>query len=222
MAVIAGVVVMGTPAVADVITYSDDTFNSADWGYSAYYVTGGASLAAIGQHLGIGNPAPSRQTYAVFGGPGILMVGNDLVSSMVDPAALPGPITSLDFQFDYLSQVNDGDSGYYSRISPAVYQDGIFYTAGFPSMHTYWETGVWTGLTAANLADVGGTLHPDFSATGSPFYLGYTNYFSSGTYGGSWSEFVDNWSGSVNYVPEPTTLGLLALGGLTMLRRRRT
>jgi len=183
------------------VTYSDTTFNDIDWGYSAYYTTGGAALAAIGQDGGTGNPAPSRYATVTLPGPGILVVGNYFGPAMVDPAALPGAITSLDFQFDYLSQVDDGASDYYSRIAPAVYQDGIFYTTGFPSMHTYWETGTWTSLTAANFVDIGGTLHPDFSAAGSPFYLGYSNYFSSGTFGGGWAQFVDNWSGTVNYAP---------------------
>jgi len=33
---------------------------------------------------------------------------------------------------------------------------------------------------------------------------------------------IDNWTFTVNPVPEPATLSLLALGGLVILRRRRS
>lgn len=140
-------------------------------------------------------------------------------SQTYDPSA--GAILSL----DHLSQHQKigASSSQGTTTYVVVEQDGNIY---FSSVNQVTNSSLWSsfnhpGLTAANfsLLKVDGSetdeaLHPDFSETGGQlsFGVGFSNTPNSETF--AINHGIDNWSVTLDTVPEPSTF---FLGGLTLL-----
>ena len=99
-------------------------------------------------------------------------------------------------------------------------QNGSYYipnVADYPTANQ-WVSFAHTGLTASDFSLIGGSSHPDFSASGSPIEFGY--YTSNGTgFGtGHTDSGIDNYSASI--VPEPSSTALILFGTVLCFRRR--
>lgn len=131
-----------------------------------------------------------------------------------DPS-VGGPLTDLSFSID--SRYED----YLQAIGFVVEQGGNFWVVG------YWiNTPSWTTYTLANPANTDfaplSTSQPplpDFSASGAPIHFGFGSANSSaGGWGYTTLGYYDNFS--VNFVPAPGAMAILALAGVASRRRR--
>src|SRR5689334_10455875 len=230
------VIVLVGPILADPVTFSDGTFNDADWSATEICCGVGVSFAA-GQVATGGNPGAYRQTDLVWSGPGAIVthLNHDAV---YDPA-VEGAITTLDYSFDNIELSNYG-VGYAMLIS----QNETGYIAFPPfgvglddTTSPFWSHVSHTGLTASNFWEDNSNLtHPDFSSTGAPIQFGYWTSDS-----GDWVHEdlsgIDNWSVTLNSgiepppdpepepasSPEPSSallLGSIVAGIMAFCRRR--
>ncbi len=235
------VIVLVGPILADPVTFSDGTFNDADWAATQIglplcgCVDEGSFVA--GQVATGGNPGAYRETHLVWSGPGPI-VGHLNHNAVYDPA-VEGAITTLDYSFDNIELSNYG-VGYAMLIS----QNGTGYIA-FPVLglglddttSPLWTHVSHTGLTASEFwEDNSNGTHPDFSSSGAPIQFGYWT-----SDGGLWVHEdlsgIDNWSVTLNSglepppVPEPEPssspepssvllLGSIVVGMMAFFRRR--
>jgi hypothetical protein len=114
----------------------------------------------------------------------------------------------------YAVRVNSYDllnysfGGHSSEIT--LYKDSV---GGTPLVATYADNNVASGP--------GASQHYDLIAGGSVFYAGTVVLEVKHINGTNWTLALDNLSFEQQLVPEPATLGLFAMGGLALLRRRR-
>ena len=218
-------------------SFFDGVFNDSDWSLTVLTnATGTGSTAQANQIPAGGNLNEYRRirhqlvvTGAPFNG---AVHSLHLNNSAFYTPSTQGAISYIDYSEDSINFVPDtivpGDGQatgllilqngkYYREQNPLM---GIPYYAGYSS----WKANVSQGLLAADFAEVspaGVVLiasNPDFSAAGSTMQLGFYRG-NSGNGGYSTDCGIDNWS--VTIVPEPASLGLLALGGLLALAQRR-
>ena len=81
--------------------------------------------------------------------------------------------------------------------------------------------GLWEPTTTNYFVDV--SQHPEFSATGSSIELGF---FARNGHSESDNPMInnvgfDNWTVSIEPVPEPTTFAFLTLGALVLKKRKK-
>jgi hypothetical protein len=176
------------------------------------YATGGADLATPSL-----NEAHNVALYQVTDGSGAALSSPLLLASTTVPAG-----TAADaFDGPYLDDSGITDSGfYYENISPITLTTGATYAVEAYNIggvdkfgSAIGETSVGTDLTFADEGFAPSITSMDGPESGQ----GYTPDAQQGLYG----------AGSFGYtiapVPEPTSIGLLAIGGLmTLTRRRRT
>jgi hypothetical protein len=118
--------------------------------------------------------------------------------------------------------------------------NGSWAEVALQSMRSQDQTGNWiSGLKAEYHDDLSFTSTPVLTLYGEgpidhgwvwsgtpgqssiiPKYQGVSPANWGGIYNG-WSSFAERLSGEVLVIPEPATLSLLALGGLTLLRKRK-
>ena len=145
-----------------------------------------------------------------------------------DPSLLC-PISTIDYTAD-LKVVGAQVSGV--TTGPMLIQDGEYYILAIPLVLNFesWITEKRLGLTSADFVRVsqygpGGidiSRHPDLSGPA----IGLGMFYYSGAYSGLTNTVelgVDNWSVTVNFVPESTalSLGLSAITILSLGRWRR-
>jgi hypothetical protein len=217
------VAVFVSPARSGTITFSDATFNNADWSASAIYddTVSGPATFSVSQVATGGNPGSyRRETHRLD--QGTLHVGN-LANAFVYDPSVDGAISSIAYSYDLLKPLTQTYTGVYWVL---LFQNGSYYTSLVPA-DVPPPGGAWTHSEHAGLEPsdfTGFTVGiPDFSSTGAPIQFGYNfantsvsgvgNFF---TYGSG----IDNFAVTVTPVPEPTALALLGIGGLALLRRR--
>lgn len=222
-------------ATAIPVTFSDGTFNNADWTGSITNQAGPAVSFSAQQVSAGGNPGKYRSLQQTYGGPGSIITGHVRAGDIYNPGT-QGAVSSVSFSYDLkgFNLGNSGAVGYGGLIS----QNGSFYSSAFSRNATgsiLVQTTRWESHSLANLiaSDFGllsgsGPGNPDFSASGTQLQFGYFgsngtgNNFQTSTVSG-----IDNWSVSIQSVstsvPEPGVLGLFGLGllGLGLVRRRR-
>lgn len=217
-------------------TFFDGVFNNSDWSLTVLTnATGTGSTAQGFQVPSAGNPNEYRRvrhqlnvTGSPFNG---AVFSFHLNNSAFYTPSTQGAITYIDYSEDSINFVPDTivpGNGQGSGL--LIFQNGKYYRQQNPllvmpySGFASWTANPAPGLLAADFAEVtlAGVVNagsnPDFSATGTIMQLGY-HRGNSGNSGYDTDCGIDNWH--VSIVPEPATLGLIAMGGLLVLRRRR-
>ena len=160
------------------------------------------------------------------------MFGNYLRDGAIYDPSTQGAIDGIDFSWDvFVEHVAGGGI--------VLRQGGVFYyslkqqlSSPFPM---FWETVVGTGVGATGfLACEGlygpictgtGTGNPDFSNSGGPIEFGFFQAVSilggSSTTSVTFTSRIDNWSVTVNSVPEPGSTALVLAGVLVSIRMGR-
>ncbi len=211
--------VLGCSRLSAAVVYADGTFSPTNW----TTVVIGATGSGTGQQMPNGGNPGYWWDVTNYVATTDMATDSFSIASTYYPAT-SGAIQSLSFQYDFITQLI---SGYGEGTCPAIFQNGIDYrlVTDDDSYPSSWTTLSWTDLTALDFSKYGdSTAHPDFSANGSAIEFGFTNInsgtgqFSNRTTGSGFDNF--NVSIAQVTVPEPT-VGLLALGGIGMLGRRR-
>ncbi len=180
-------------------TYSDNTFNNADWVSIVMPCSVGGTSVTAAQDAIQGNPASSRTiTHNYPGGnPGIL-VAHVRQGMSYDPAT-QGAIASINYSYDLRHYT--GPAIYAVGYSPLLVQNGSYYRLNAVDAvnPNAWTPFSGTNLTAANFVKICGaaTDHPDFSCQGSRIEFGYATNNSDPVVGRptqARSSGIDNWS----------------------------
>lgn len=226
------------PAFADTVSFTDSTFNPANYTETTPFLSSGGDSLHAGQCSTCGNPGDALQITTFIQNQNettaIGVIGNTFTIN----TAVQGAITSIDASVDKNLTVSPSDIGGGNTFHPLIEQDGIIYLASIagptvppPGFTTGYNTLSATGLQATDFVEFDfstgtfGTAHPNFS--GDPMSFGLGQIFGSG---GNTSFTLeadyDNLDITVNTaaVPEPGSLmllgvGLLGLIGVTAARR---
>lgn len=190
--------------------------------------TSGQLVVTDGVSTGEGNPSPSASL--ALSAPASPLpqsarvafpIGDDFEFAY-DPAEF-GPAVSLDYELDVLA-VRMGETPRVD-VTLALLQDEMFVAdAAGPSPFidasaTTWITLREAGLTAADFVAVdGGGESPDF---GRPFEFGYAFEAAYSGFGLDVGLRLDNMQATVNTVPEPSAVWVVAALALAVLWRRR-
>lgn len=217
------VAAMAAPAMASV-TYSDGTFNTANWGFETVVVgTGGTSSAS---QVAGGNPDTARQIVNNLNGGGGLVWGVSRFGTTNATRYEPvnqGAILSVDFAIDFRFVEGIGGQGH--SVAVIAKQGMLVYGAGYAITGS---TGAWgshavSGLTAADFTLLNGASGPaiNFSASAIPIRFGFGAGNSAPNSSYSNTVMYDNFVVVVNNVPAPAAGVLAACGVLCAARRRR-
>ena len=216
---------VGQCAAIGAVSFFDGTFANDDW--TVITVPGWDYGTATGTQIATGgNPDFYREiTNTVQSLPLVTIHGFHIkLSAMYDPS-VQGAIATIDYSEDSLL-ISGFEGGEGQFAAPALVQGGMcYYASGWATPEFYWVHHSASDLTADSFLRLalGPPEHPDFSASGSAMEFGFLrgNSTSEGASGYTCVGGIDNWSVTVNLVPDPATLSLLALGGLALLRRRK-
>ncbi len=174
---------------------------------------------------------------------GFVLFNHTITGGLFAPA-LQGAITGIDFAIDVrdpavgttddtpiLFGLTQGGNTYlYTEDTGTNAQLFEFRNQGSGTTSTMFKSFDKNGLLASKFALYGtsnnvlrgnSTSNPDFSASGAPIQLVFTTFINGGAGPKQRNTDFRNAEIILNYVPEPASLSLLALGGLAMLRRRR-
>jgi len=233
------VIVLVGPILADPVTFSDGTFNDADWAATEICGCAEGSFAA-GQVATGGNPDAYRQTDLVFPGgsrtsgtAGASIVAHLNPDAVYDPA-VEGTIITIDYSFDNI-EFSNYNVGFSLLISQNETDYIAFFVFGLDGALPWWTHVSHAGVTASEFYDTSSNgTHPDFSSTGAPIQFGYYNSNVGFEVHESLSG-IDNWSVTVNSgvepppgpepssSPEPSSallLGSIVVGMMAFCRRR--
>lgn len=206
------------PAHATTV-FSDGTFDDTDWELSVS-TTGGSVTST--QETNGGNPGNWRRHDVV----GLSYIFNIQLDANYDPS-VEGAVTSIGYGE---SRINTGAVGIGPGSAPALVQNGEFYTGATVDGDFHTTSSTWVSREAVDLDVfdfVRCTLvtcfageHPDFTASGGVITFGYEMHFTTSLQLAG----IDNWSitvNTINTVPEPSTIGLLAAGLFGLFWRKR-
>ena len=229
------------PCIADTITFSDGTFNLANYTSTTYTQNTGAAGAnatfSVTQSLGSGNPAPSLDFNVSWTNNTTFSVFDGLINSgfSYNPAA--GAISGIKFSLDRNVTFNDSIVFFANASAGAlIEQNNKFYLDSItgPSFSEgTWETISATGLTAGDFSlydfstnTLDSTQHPDFSTAGGVITfglrtgLGHVNTNGTGDFDG----LSDNLNYTLTTTPEPSSvwLEITSVAALALWRWRRS
>jgi len=206
-------------------TFSDDTFNNADWQMSVLFQFGNGGNVTGTQVVSGGNPGSYRRASNIVNsasgvGRSAVLGFHQWLGANYDPST-QGAIDRIDGTLDYRNISGFGDGQAYSL---ALLQNGKVYHPIEHATFTVsgWQHTVATDLTADDflLTVVTTTItvdpaqHPDFSASGAPIALGFTTRDATTDVAFTITAGYDNWSMTVNPVSEPGTATLAAMACL--------
>jgi PEP-CTERM motif len=244
IATLAFALAMATPASAGT-TFTDSTFNLANYQTSAQLLTGTGTSLVPSQCALCGNPGSALQIIGTFptsptsGGFDVAEQAFVNTSFSYNPLTM-GAITSLSASVDknLAANIPSGPTPFTNTFHPTIEQNGIFYFASIPGPPLLLNNGVGGqtgyntisgGLTAADFTEFDFTTglsdgtNPNFA--GAPMLFGLTQVFSASTAGEIATAQYDNLSFAINGVPEPSTWAMMLLGfaglGFVAYRRRR-
>ncbi|MEW4487019.1 hypothetical protein AB1L42_03005 [Thalassoglobus sp. JC818] len=211
------------------MTFSDGTFEDANWTATTIASTGGTSFN-VGQTASGGNPGTFRQIQNTYGGTqptGSIFTGHLRSAAIYDPST-QGEIQSLDFAFDLIGF--DFGASNAVAYTALLFQDGFYYSSNsYPLIQApanQWNSFTLPNLVASGFSRIGGAGEtPDFSATGTTIQFGYGVSNGTGSPLQTMTDSgIDNWQVTVNansVVPEPSSFALFIIGCLPLLRAPR-
>jgi hypothetical protein len=231
--IVSGILVsFGTIAVSDSLgggmTYADSEFLESAWTATKVYDSTPGEMASFwsAQSPQGGNPGAFRRISITFNYPGYPALVNVAVANISDAAlyapSTQGAISSIDYSIDdaFLSEIGGSTTIAYECI---LLQNDTYYSAA--RVYDYflsWTKHSFVGLTASDFSRLAGpgASYPDFTTTGAPMQFGYACWSGGGT--GAPTTIiidggVDNWSVTVNSVPEPSALVLIGIAALGVL-----
>ncbi len=198
--------------------YSDQIFKDPDWTIMQEAGNGPATAA---QQLTGGNPNEYRRVdHNNFSD---TLLAYHLSSGAIHNLAIE-PIQSLKFSIDQIAILNHANIGVGIGVALRQGTKNYMTVAGAHVNSTFsWVTFVDNGLTASSFRTwTNPNDHPDFSSAGGLIQFGFFTQNSNDGALRSRAAGFDNWEVTVNPVPEPSTLAILAVGAVSMLGRRRT
>ena len=204
-------VLIATSARAGTLTFTDGSFNPADWSVT---VRGSGTTTASQIPTG-GNPDAFRQ---ITNNVTSMMWGYHMNNGAVYNPSAQGAITSIDYAEDAIVIAGSGNLG----SGPAVMQGGKLFIKPDSFGQTTWTHKTLTGLHGDSFFDPEGgpgPFQPNFSATGGPITFGFWRGNADGPY--SMTTGIDNWSMTLNTVPEPAAIGLVLFPVVALISRRR-
>ena len=202
--------VLGTPSAilfsAWAQTFSDGTFNNADWEiFPEIFIDndllGDGTVEAFQVEAG-GNPGAFRQIQQTLNAAddSATILGFHRNANATYTPATQGAIRSIDFSIDGITFL-DGSP---PAAGPALMQDDTLYFARSTTLGRGWSTVSFSGLTVEFFSSLN-FFTPNFSETGNPITFGFV--FSSSGFADladvAFSGGVDNWS--VTITPESDT-----------------
>lgn len=208
----------GVTAQAQNVTFSDGTFNHADW--SLIFETSGSGSASATQVVSGGNPGSWWQVENVSED-SYVAAYSYMNAARYNPS-VSGAIAGIDISFDHFTFQVTPFSVHGQGVGLALRQNGKNYYGPFDiSYPPTWKTLSWTMIEADQMRTfTDPNDHPDFSSTGSEVTLGIWNYNVKGAYRTTGSGF-DNFSVSVTTTPEPGAWLILASAVVPLILRRR-
>lgn len=217
------------------VVYFDGVFSPTNWASTTVTdVQGAGSTSFETQFLtgGNGNEYMRIELNLVANAPGASVWSlNTNTNASYNPGT-QGAITAINYSEDSRNFM-PAHNGNVQGTGLLITQGGINYVMRGPTLvmpnptFSNWALNSAPGLVSTDFWELtnAGVLisssNPDFTAAGGIMHLGFWRAGSSGTFVGT--DFrdagIDNWR--VEIVPSPGPLALLAVGGLTALRRRR-
>jgi hypothetical protein len=207
-------------AATAAVQYSDATFNDVDWtGTKIVDTTGGGANFTASQIASGGNPGAYRRNNHFYD-TGTIQVAHLRNGATYDPS-VQGAASNIQISYDLIHLSPPQNQAV--AFGLLVFQNGSYYAG--PEDLIFDES--WTHFantrSASDLNRVAGAGpdHPDFSASGQSFQVGF--YSLNNSSGGllTRSAGIDNWNVTINAVPEPASVGLLAIAGIAAFPRRR-
>jgi hypothetical protein len=215
------------------VTISDGTFDPGDWVLTQFVSGNGGSVTASQQMSG-GNPGDYRLLQdAVASGPSAVAGVNVYTATSFNPA-VSGSISSINFSIDFECPGGGGNCfGQGQGFGVIVHQNGNDYIDNFVGITSVspWTTFSLDGLLASDFGllssgSINTGTNPDFSLTGTPIEVGFSNDNSTVTSPFEIDAGYDNFSITINtatVAPEPTAATLFGVGlaALGLFRPRR-
>ncbi len=226
-----GFALAGVPLQASATVFFDGTFADADWTSQQLIATGAfpsdpnATFSA-GQVASGGNSGAYRTVTQTYQGPNQGIYVAHVNSTEVYDPSISGAIAGLSFGFDVDFFNYPGTCcgpSFAVGYAPLVQQGGSFFLGQTAiAIQPNWIAFALPNQTAADFVLMNGdpllaTSHPDFSATGGSFTIGYATF--NGTAGASQTSTtsgLDNWSVTVNDIPEPSGVPMLVFGAVAL------
>ena len=230
LAVLLAIISVASPVYGNSIVVFDDTFLDSNWTQTATVRSGPPIFTATANQSPTGgNLDAFREMTHTWGSPteATSVVIDHMYNQITYDPKTQGAIGSINYSEDGIIISTTAPPGIVGR-GMDIFQDGVFYrsltsTGVFYALtDTTWTTFSLAGLTAADFTSFTGT-HPNFSATGDPMQFGYLR--SNGLFNEVITNVhgIDNWTVTINPVPEPSSLYLAIIGGLGLIAAwRRT
>jgi hypothetical protein len=204
------------------ITFSDSTFNDADW--TVHTVTTGASGTSVGVQTGGGNPGTGREVTNTLDLSCLLysMHTYGITPATAYQPTIDGAVGTVDYTIDSKWLAGVGGQGHGIALGALQGMNlyyGIYQITGSTGA---WNTHANAGMVASDFVPFNGGPAIDFSASGAPIHFGFVvgNYAPDQAYFNT--VIYDNFSVTIHSVPAPAAAGaLFGMGGLAGLSSRR-
>lgn len=222
-----GVALFAAAEVAQADTmFSDGTFNNADWTGTKILDPGGNASFTAFQVASGGNPGSFREVTQTLHETPIGV--SHLDSAFVYDPSTQGAITSITVNYSLIefSPLN----GFEVAYGILAFQDGTYYITPTDNLNqSSWTNFSHSGLTAADFSNNNGfnlpgfgPATPNFSSSGGPIEFGFfTGNTPTALNPFTTNSGIDNFSITLQTVPEPASLTLLSIGLAALAARRR-
>lgn len=219
------------------VSFSDSTFNLADYSETSVFTSSGSDSVSWMQCPTCGNPGSALQIQMTL--PTALDVGavGFINNNFAYIPSSQGVISTIDASVDKNIITNipvDSSTTFTNTFRPLIEQDGVIFLAAIPGPTfnggtTGYNTISQTGLGASDFTQYDfatntfGSGHPNFA--GDPMLFGLGQITSFGVSSVNFEADYDNLNLSINAVPEPQTATLILIGfgaGALLLSKTRS